>query len=131
MNKFLLTAAALCCLTAPAAAEGPSFNCARATFADEKVICNDPKLSKDDMDMAAAYASYMKTFRGGFREYVRATQASWLRDRHLCSYGKDCIDNAYAMRFGELGDGDIWLHDWCIAGDHRHDIDCRGVGLHQ
>jgi uncharacterized protein len=125
MHKLLLAAAALCCLTAPALA-GPSFNCNRASFPDEFVICSDQELSRLDRDMAVAYAGYMTMFHGGFRQYVRDTQAEWLHDRHLCSFGKDCIANAYAMRWAFLGDGDIALADWCHDGNHFRDIDCRG-----
>ena len=124
MCELLLAVAALCCLSAPALA-GPSFNCNRASFADEFVICSDMELSRLDQDMAGTYADYMNMYHGGFRRLIQATQVGWLDERHRCGYNKDCIENAYHVRFGSLGDGDILINEWCR--NNNFDIDCRGV----
>ena len=71
------------------------------------------------------YRDYMEIFHGGFREHVRREQIKWLRDRHQCGYGHDCIANAYTLRMAALGDGGARLAicTTSIAAESRG-IDC-------
>ena len=63
---------------------------------DEVVICQDAELSRLDREIT------INAYQGGFRAFVRRTQAAWLNNRHRCGYDTNRISNAYANRFGTL-----------------------------
>jgi uncharacterized protein len=103
--------------------EGPSFNCTHAKAPDEVLICQNKELAAQDKELARLYSSYMNDSEGGFRAHIQRTQNDWLMRRHACGYNVDCISEAYAVRLGELGDGDIEVYEFCRY--HQTDIDCR------
>jgi hypothetical protein len=84
MNLLRLLAFALFALLAAPAAARPSFDCAKASGAIEKVICADPALSADDALMARLYAS-AKVSPFGQANSVPAEQVQWLKDRAHCA----------------------------------------------
>ena len=71
---------------------GPSFNCARATTQSELAICADPRLSRLDRDVAAAYAAALA--RSSADGEIRAAQRRWISLRDGCGSDRQCIDNA-------------------------------------
>ena len=81
---------------------GPSFNCNYAKAPDEVAICQDPKLSELDREMAGFYSGAMNYYRGASRDSIRRSQAAWLNSRHRCGYDKSCIKDAYVNRCNRL-----------------------------
>ncbi len=71
-----------------AAARGPSFDCRRATFADEFVICRTPGLAELDNQIAAAYA-HLRNARG--RSFADEVKFPTLRRRQACRSDALCI----------------------------------------
>jgi S1-C subfamily serine protease len=71
-----------------AAARGPSFNCRRASFPDEFVICRTPGLAELDHQIAAAYAR-LRNARG--RSFADEVKFPTLRRRQACGSDALCI----------------------------------------
>ena len=96
---------------AHAAAEGPSFDCAKAESSAEQLVCTDEYLSQLDRQLAARFAAALAAARGldaGATEaeaQLRATQRGWISGRNECWKADDakaCIATAYLKRDGEL-----------------------------
>ena len=81
---------------ARSAPTGPSFDCARATFADEKAICADPRLAELDRASAADFARYMreKGVDQSLRREARQAVGDFLLDRRGCGDNRLCIVDA-------------------------------------
>jgi S1-C subfamily serine protease len=71
-----------------AAARGPSFDCRRASFPDEFVICRTPGLAQLDNQIAAAYA-HLRNARG--RSFADEVKIPTLRRRQACRSDALCI----------------------------------------
>lgn len=65
--------------TAPAGAA--SFDCARATTALERAICDDEQLNEADGSLGRAYAAALRLSPPAEAERLRAEQRSWLAER--------------------------------------------------
>lgn len=99
-------------LTSPlSAADGPSFDCAKAESSAEQLICADDNLARLDRLVAARYASALDAARGldsGAAEAeaeLRATQRGWISGRNECwkaTDAKDCVESGYLRRDAEL-----------------------------
>jgi len=74
----LLAATVLAALPA-VAAEKPSFDCATAATAREKVVCRDARLAAADRAMAAAYGDARRLLPRHLAEPLRRDQAEFLR----------------------------------------------------
>lgn len=70
----------------PAAAQGPSFDCARASSPDEQAICANPYLAQIDVLVSQAYGRFTPEF--GDR---RAIGKALLNDRRACGADEACI----------------------------------------
>ncbi len=81
-------------------AEGPSFDCARAFYPDEKAICASPTLSALDRRLSRVYfqARAVATDTKVFRE----EQNQAIIDRRKCGSDKQCIANWYQQRMQQL-----------------------------
>jgi uncharacterized protein len=112
MRFFLAVAAAAFALTKAAAApaSGPSFDCARAATAGERLVCGDPALSAADSKMSAAYSALRKTLSPeGFSGFQTA-QRVWLSyavrictsplppDENSTDTPTDCLEDTYGSR---------------------------------
>ena len=97
---------------APAfAADGPSFDCAKADSEAEELVCSDPKLAALDRRLAERYAAALAVAEGldaGADSAVadlKATQRGWIGGRNECWKADDkraCVEAAYLTREGEL-----------------------------
>ncbi|MCC8954392.1 hypothetical protein H8B02_13315 [Bradyrhizobium sp. Pear77] len=67
---------------------GPSFDCAKANYADEFAICSNPELSQLDGQVVAAY-DYVRGHGG--EQAARATRDRSLRARRSCGPDIGCI----------------------------------------
>ena len=85
--------------TAPALAP-PSFDCARAGSAAEKLVCGDAQLAALDRQLAARYAQAT--------DADPAVQRGWVKGRDACWKADDlrlCVLEAYRTRLVELAIG--------------------------
>lgn len=102
------TAAALglaVCLTLGAAwlpASAQSFDCAKATHADEGAICASGSLSALDDEMSALYDDIMARALMGTRGEVRDSQRAFLDERRSCGANVGCLTALYDQRIADL-----------------------------
>lgn len=89
-------------LPPPAAAQGPSFDCGRASTVVERAICGSGALSALDRQLAGAYAARRGALGPSARERLRAEQRSWLGQRDRCGGDADCLANAMRGRIAIL-----------------------------
>ena len=94
----LLTAIAL-----PSSARAASFDCARATKADEIAVCRDRRLSELDSEMGGLWFAYSRVpmLMGGNGARMDAAQA-FLARRAACGRNVACLSAAYRARIEAL-----------------------------
>jgi uncharacterized protein len=84
-------------------AQGPSFDCARATAQVEKLICGSPEISALDLELAKDLRE-VKAQEGIDRSALVEGQRQWLRAvRDRCD-DVDCLRHVYAAREKDLLD---------------------------
>lgn len=93
------------------AAEGPSFDCAKAEGEAEELVCGDAALAALDRRLAERYAAALATAEGldagaqAAVDELRATQRGWIGGRNECWKADDaraCVEEEYLRREGEL-----------------------------
>ncbi|MEA2802039.1 MAG: hypothetical protein QOE49_2134 [Rhodospirillaceae bacterium] len=105
--RLLLMAFVLLAAPAAFAQSGPSFNCAKASSAVERTICQDPELAKADRAMAEAYAALAAKLSGPAKDNLEKEQVRWIGDRNRgCAADTDgiapCLKRRYAARTTNL-----------------------------
>lgn len=112
--------------TAPARADGPSFDCAKASLPAEKAICADPQLSAIDLLVAKAYKGFESAFGGDKRKIARGLIA----DRNACKSDTACIVSALNNALQTYGNAPPWVQDYNIAliGKKALDAAARNPG---
>src|ERR1700742_1650338 len=104
MKRLSLAAAvsaaaiALGCTSAHAA----SFDCNKASAADEITICDSRELSQLDVKMATLYDTVIKLVGMGVRGDMQDQQRAWLRTRADCGHDRACISKLYDSRIRAL-----------------------------
>ncbi|MDC0136289.1 hypothetical protein OAI26_06455 [Sulfitobacter sp.] len=90
-----ITATAFAC-GIPIFADAASFNCAKASTANEIAICSDDELSTLDETLAAVY----KQARGSVSDAKRlkGEQVNWIKSLGTCDGNVDCLISAYRSR---------------------------------
>jgi uncharacterized protein len=85
-----------------AGAQAQGSNCGGAKTATAALICQTPRLSSRDQQMAYLVTHLHKTLSARERRVLDAEQHSWRR--HLASCGKDpdCIADRYDQRIHQL-----------------------------
>jgi len=91
-------------------ANAASFDCAKAKSAEEKAICADPKLSKLDEQMDAAYRAALKILSPQGQAATRDGQRQWIKyGRDVCTKQREqlpkfsaCLMDLYVARLDEL-----------------------------
>ena len=78
-------------------ASAQSFNCARATTKQEKMICATPDLSKLDVEMTRAFTEARKGL-----DAALIGQATWLRTVRDACEAVACLNQAYRSRVAYL-----------------------------
>lgn len=89
---------------------GPSFDCSRASNADERTICANPYLSRIDVLMSTAYARFTPAYGN-----KRAIGAWLLRDRHACGSDEACIAAVQVNALETYGDYVPWTESYVAA----------------
>ena len=113
-SKWLVPAIALACAIicgTAARAEGPSFDCRKASLPAEKAICADPQLSAIDALVAKAFTGFEPAFGGDKRKIARALIA----DRNACGQDAACIVSAQNNALQTYGNAPSWVQDYNIA----------------
>jgi uncharacterized protein len=87
----------------PAPAQAASFDCARATKADEIAICRNPRLSELDAEMGGLFYAWSRVpmlmgCNGARMDEARA----FLARRAACGRNTACLTAAYRARIDEL-----------------------------
>jgi uncharacterized protein len=83
----------------------PSFDCAKASGAVEKLICGDAALAKADRQLASVYAAAAKKAGTPVPAWLRAEQSGWIKGRNDCWKDPDvraCVEREYTNRIVEL-----------------------------
>lgn len=96
-----LIALALAVAAAPAAF-AQSFDCAKATTADEGAICGSRALSELDDKMAKIYDEAARCALMGTRGDLLDSQRAFLAKRAECGASVPCLRNIYHGRISEL-----------------------------
>jgi len=109
-----------------ARADGPSFDCAKASLPAEKAICADPQLSAIDLLVAKAYKGFEPAFGGDKRKIARGLIA----DRNACKSDTACIVSALNNALQTYGNAPSWVQDYNIAliGKKALDTAARNPG---
>lgn len=98
-----------------AAPIAPSFDCAKAALAVERMICADSDLAVRDRALALIYGKLSKDFPN-----VRKIQRKWLRDERDACRNVDCVRLAYDRRIaawaGSARLSDYWRHESYVGG---------------
>lgn len=97
--KTVIVATWLLTLSTVAFADGPAFNCAKATTKVEKMICADQTLSSADSVNTDLYKEVVQTADNP--NQVKQEQRLWLKARNACQT-VDCIAKAYDTRYNQL-----------------------------
>ena len=88
-----------------ATSSSPSFDCAQASGAVEKMICGDAALATMDRQLAGVYAAAAKKAGTPVPGWLRAEQSGWIKGRNECWKDTDaraCIEREYADRTVDL-----------------------------
>ena len=115
-NALLLLALAL----ELAWAQGPAFDCSKATGEVEELICQDEELAALDRKLDEVYGAAMAKARDGMPQQLRAEQRGWIKGRNECwkAQGaggpvfltaswqaadmRECVEDNYKIRISEL-----------------------------
>jgi len=83
----------------------PSFDCAQATGATQRVICADTNLAWLDRKLDDVYSAALKKVSEADAAKQRDAQTAWTAARDACASENDakaCIQSAYQRRIAEL-----------------------------
>ncbi|MGE5270581.1 MAG: lysozyme inhibitor LprI family protein, partial [Thiohalocapsa sp.] len=94
----LLFVATACAGTANA----QSFNCRRAYFADEKMICARPELAQLDNQLAAVFGRAIGRLSPSERAALENRETRWVIGRRKCGSDVACIAQHYRSRIEQL-----------------------------
>ncbi|MHA1523613.1 MAG: lysozyme inhibitor LprI family protein [Alphaproteobacteria bacterium] len=86
---------------APPHAVAQSFDCAKASTADEQVVCTYDWLAALDEYMAERYR-YLRKIPSIDKRALKQSQRAWLRDRANCGSSIGCIARLYTDRLEEF-----------------------------
>lgn len=84
------------------AAWAASFDCDRATAADEKTVCAHRALNDMDVSMALLYSLDKKFLPMGGRDDLIGQQKAWLKSRSACAANVACLSALYEQRIQVL-----------------------------
>lgn len=99
MKTRIVFASLLLAASTAAFADGPAFNCAKASSKVEKMICADSTLSSADSVNADMYKEALQASDNP--NHVKQEQRLWLKTRNTCQT-VDCIAKAYDTRYNQL-----------------------------
>ena len=77
-----------------------SFDCNKASMPSEKMVCNNPALSKLDDQMFAAYSKAKSESTNP--DSLKNEQISWIKEVRACGNDETCISSLYLKRISQL-----------------------------
>jgi len=77
-----------------------SFDCAKASTVQEKIICANPALSALDEKLAQTYKSAQAS--SADPDQLKNEQRTWLKETKSCNADIECLERAYTARIGQL-----------------------------
>lgn len=80
-------------------AHAASFDCAKAAYKVEKLICSDAELSKLDEELSAVYKTALQDEKQA--DTIKQAQKQWLKERNDCSDAA-CVKRAYEARLSSF-----------------------------
>ena len=78
----------------------PSFDCAKASNGQEKLVCSDRELSKLDVDLSQAYAKAKD--KTADKDKLKKEQLEWIKFSLRACSDKTCLVGVYQKRMSEL-----------------------------
>lgn len=93
---------ALFCFGIESSLAGPSFDCQKASNANEFSICADPFLSQLDFDMSALFSRIRNGLEEDRAQILIKSQRSWLKQRATCNGDGECLGRLMRSRIEEL-----------------------------
>jgi uncharacterized protein YecT (DUF1311 family) len=82
---------------------GPSFDCARAAYPSERLVCSSRELSSLDSEMATAYHAAVERLQlKQEKAALRASQNHWLRRTRESCDSVSCLMDIYVQRIRDL-----------------------------
>ena len=104
-SQGLRIALALVALTCFAIRDAPaqSFNCRKATKADEIAICHSARLAPLDEQLSSLFFKLRNNLAIAQQKLLTSEQQTWLRERATCGSDASCIEKVYEKRLGQLG----------------------------
>lgn len=79
----------------------PSFDCARARSTNEKLICEDEELARQDRELGRLHQRARQA-AADRRAFERESDAEWQRREETCRGDRECLQRWYARRRAEL-----------------------------
>ncbi len=89
----------------PAGAEelrAPSFNCDKASAADEKAICDNYSIAWLDRQLDRAWQEAVQRAGASGFSGLKTAQKTWLKSLRSCGKGTGCLLSSYLKRLKEL-----------------------------
>ena len=78
----------------------PSFDCTKASTANEVSICRFPGLARKDLELSSKYKLlYAET---SDKQTLKAAQTHWIKLRDICNGNEPCLGSAYDQRIREI-----------------------------
>ena len=78
----------------------PSFDCAKASNGQEKLVCGDRELAKLDVDLSQSYARAKE--RSADKDKLKKEQMEWIKFSLRACSDKNCLVGSYQKRISEL-----------------------------
>jgi uncharacterized protein len=107
MKPMRIALALITVLLAPSAfAAQPSFDCAKATHAVEKLVCGDDQLAALDVTVAEDFKKAMGQISSTDQAALRTSQEKWIEARNACAKDADpkaCTLASYKTRIAVMG----------------------------
>lgn len=80
----------------------PSFDCSKTLDVDEQTICQSPRLSSKDRELASLYSDLKANLGAASISRLKKEQRSWLKLRSSCGSDESCISTLYTSRIQTL-----------------------------
>src|SRR3954469_4334254 len=96
----MVTAAVLA--SAATSVQAQSFNCRKAYFPDEKLICTSPQLSMLDERLDWIFRQNMRLLSKPGRDALDREEEQWVVARRRCGSDHRCVEGFYRSRIGDL-----------------------------
>ena len=88
--------------SAATGAQAQSFNCRKAYFPDEKLICTSPRLSMLDERLDWIFRQNMRLLSKPGRDALDREEERWVVARRRCGSDHRCVEGFYRSRIGNL-----------------------------